>query len=185
MVGIYKITNRETGECYIGQSKRIERRVRDHFAKWIATHSKHFADDIAKYGRSGFDIEVIEECKPDELLDRERYWIGKLSPGYNVIFDGHIVSDETRSKISKTLTGRKRPREIVARQRAAILKRHETIPQTNAGHMKKVAAAVDGEVITFESVKATAEFFSVDPSTVSSAIKRRIKVRKHAVWFVV
>ena len=33
MIGIYKITNKENGKCYVGQSNNIERRFSEHKTK--------------------------------------------------------------------------------------------------------------------------------------------------------
>ena len=185
MVGVYKITNLITGDCYVGQSKNVEKRWRDHFCKgYGAMHSKLFQDAIDSQGKEGFSFQIIEECDPKDLWERERYWISELKPAYNTVVDGHPVSEETRRKISKSLVGRKPSPEIVEKRRLAILERHKTIPQTNAGHKKKVAVQME-VVVEFESVKACAEHFGVKPSTVSAALKRGGKVRNKKVWYVV
>ncbi len=186
MVGIYKITNLKTGEFYIGQSNNIEKRWRDHFCKgYGAMHSARFQEAIDSLGRDGFAFTVIEECDVSDLADRERYWIRELTPAYNTITPGHVVSPETRAKISGALTGKKPSPEIVELRRKAILERHKTIPQTNAGHRKKVGIETAEGVMEFESVKAAASYLEVRPSTVSAALKRGIRCKKHKVWYVV
>lgn len=71
MIGIYKITKKENGKTYIGQSNDIRRRLAEHKTK------NEIPIDIAiqKYGPNAFSFEKIEECKLEELDDREIYWI--------------------------------------------------------------------------------------------------------------
>lgn len=184
MTGIYKITNLNNSKFYIGKSKHIERRWEQHFEKgYGARHLKEFQNDIDVYGKEGFSFEVLEECSQTSLNELEKHYISKLKPQYNKVYDGHIVSPETRAKISKSLTGKKMPEETKKKIAASILKRHETIPQTNAGHRKKVGC--EGFDEPFESVKACAEYFGLHASTVTRALKKNHKVRGNKVWYVV
>ena len=186
MVGIYKIINLKTNECYVGKSKHIEKRWKQHFSKgYGAIHNPKFQEAIEQYGKNGFSFQVVEECAEQVLSERERYWISALKPAYNTVTVGHKVKEETRLKISMSLFGKKPSREIVEKRRKAILERHKTIPQTNAGHKKRVAIQFDGESREFESVKALAEFLGVKNGTVTKALKRNGTVKGKKVWYVV
>lgn len=83
MIGIYKITKKENGKSYIGQSNDIERRFFEHKTK------VDIPVDIAisKYGSDAFDFQVIEECSLEQLNEREKYWIAFYNTykgfGYN------------------------------------------------------------------------------------------------------
>jgi len=183
MKGIYKITNKETGRCYIGQSKNLEKRTKAHFQNYIRTlHGDLFQSDLDKYGRDGFKVEILEECEEKDLLDRERYYIALLKPEYNVMYDGHEVSAETRKKIRKKLTGLKQSEETRKKRIDSILARHKVIPQTNAWHRKKVMID-DGKV--YESVLACSKDLGVNASTVTKAIRMGHKVKGKVVRYVV
>jgi len=185
MVGIYKITNLITNDCYVGKSKHIEKRWKEHFCRgYGAIHSKQFQTDIEEYGINGFSFRVIEECEEHELQEREKYWIERLKPKYNTVMVGHPVSQETRQKISRKLTGRTLSKEHVEKIRNGIRSRNMIIPQTNAGHRKRVAMQAE-IIMEFESVKALAEYLDVDASTVTKALKRQGKVKGKKVWYVV
>lgn len=185
MIGIYKITNLKTSECYIGASKHIKDRWNEHFCKgYGAKHSQKFQEAIDEFGRAGFDFQVIEECDLSELREREKYWINKLHPEYNTITDCHSVSEETREKIRQSLTGRKQPPDVVARRKSSIHSYREMHPQMNEGHRKKVAVQEE-TVIEFESVKSAAEHLGVDASTMTHALKRGGNVKGKKVWYVV
>jgi group I intron endonuclease len=91
MIGIYKITNKITGEAYIGQSTDIHARWQQHRRNAIAKDKvRKYAlyRDIRRYGYEVFDFEVLEECKKSELDERENYWIleyGKEYHLYNIL----------------------------------------------------------------------------------------------------
>ena len=95
MVGIYKITNLINNKSYIGQSIKIESRWEEHrrnaFNFKDINYNKCFYQAIRKYGLENFKFEVIEECKVEELDEREIYWISfyqtfppDLGKGYNL-----------------------------------------------------------------------------------------------------
>ena len=83
MVGIYKITKKENGKSYIGQSNDISRRFGEH------KRNRDIPVDMAiqKYGPDAFTFEVIEECSLDDLDEREKFWIAYYNTykgfGYN------------------------------------------------------------------------------------------------------
>lgn len=106
MTGVYLITNAITGAKYVGQSIDIQRRFMEHKTPHssLRSKSKQFVDDICAYGIKNFTFEVLEECKPEELLATERKWIKRIKPEYNTINYG--ISEKTRKKISATLKKR-------------------------------------------------------------------------------
>ena len=83
MIGIYKITKKENGKSYIGQSNDIERRFQEHKSKTDIPIELA----IQKYGINAFDFDVIEKCSLDKLDEREIYWISYYNTfkgfGYN------------------------------------------------------------------------------------------------------
>lgn len=99
MIGIYKITNKTTGDFYIGQSVDVERRIAEHKTP-NASGNKKLHDDIRSLGVDNFSFEVIEECSKDQLNLKELQYIKKLNPYYNTI--GRPVSEDTRKKISES-----------------------------------------------------------------------------------
>ena len=58
MIGIYKISKKTDGKCYIGQSNNIKRRFKEHVNRIQLPIEKA----IHKYGIDAFDFEVLEEC---------------------------------------------------------------------------------------------------------------------------
>lgn len=179
MVGIYKITNLITNDCYIGQSRNLKKRINNHHQKGI--HSKLFEEHISEYGWENFQVEILEECREEDLLEREAYYIELLKPAYNTVVRGRDVPQETRDKISKSLSGLKQSEETKAKRKESIRKRHEVIPQLNLGHRKKCAS----DEREFESVKELAEYYEVTTSSATHALKKNHKIKGHKVWYVV
>ena len=83
MIGIYKITKKDKGKSYIGQSNNIERRFKEH--QYKTDIPVELA--IQKYGIDAFTYEIIEECSLEELDEKEKYWIAYYNTykgfGYN------------------------------------------------------------------------------------------------------
>lgn len=88
MIGVYLIENKITKECYIGQSKNIEKRFLNH--KDNAKNKKYaLYVDMRYYGGSNFNYSVLELCSTNQLDEREMYWIKKYQDDgrslYNII----------------------------------------------------------------------------------------------------
>lgn len=85
---IYLITNTKTEKIYVGQTKRpLLKRLKAHFYEAMANKTKMYLHhSIRKHGTENFKIELLEECAPENIYERERFWIKKLkasSVGYN------------------------------------------------------------------------------------------------------
>lgn len=93
---IYKITNLINGKVYIGQTiQSIKDRWYRHVgnSKWLSQHEVNMAIKraIIKYGKENFKLELIENCKRENLNDREKYWISyydSYHTGYNNTLGG-------------------------------------------------------------------------------------------------
>jgi group I intron endonuclease len=126
---VYKITNKLNGMCYIGATTTSSReRFRDHCNP--NRESKGIVEAIQKYGKENFYVEDLIKCGTlEELHDTEEYYIdfyNSVDPnGYNRIGINHkqsaetikrrsfamlgkSVSPETRLKMSKSASNRKK-----------------------------------------------------------------------------
>lgn len=89
IIGIYKITNQITGQCYIGQSNDISKRWKDHAKCGLGIDtpaSNKLYKAMEEYGLDSFSWELIEKCKKEELNEKERYYIDlydSCNYGYN------------------------------------------------------------------------------------------------------
>ena len=75
--GIYSITNKADGKRYIGRSVDISRRKRDHLKalREGKNSSRHLQLAWNKWGEKSFIFEVVEECPPEDIVQREAHWI--------------------------------------------------------------------------------------------------------------
>ena len=102
MIGIYKITKKENGKSYIGQSNDIERRIKEH------QYKTDLAIELAirKYGIDAFSYEVLEQCSLEELDAKEIYWIQYYNTfkgfGYNCNKGGGDSRGENNGRTNLT-----------------------------------------------------------------------------------
>lgn len=78
--GIYLITNKNTGQMYVGQSINIQKRFREHRRAQDFGHSR-IDNAINKYGAENFSFEIVMTIENDteKLNDAEREWIAILN----------------------------------------------------------------------------------------------------------
>lgn len=80
MIGIYKITEKENPNMfYVGKSNDIERRFKEHKTKTYEQSRIPFDGYIKEKGVNAFIYEVLEECKIEELSEKEKYCVDKLN----------------------------------------------------------------------------------------------------------
>lgn len=87
--GVYKITNLQTEECYIGQAHDVRLRWNDHVKAAIGIDTpagNKLYSAMQEYGIENFSFELLEECPPQDLDKKEKYFISLYnsnSLGYN------------------------------------------------------------------------------------------------------
>ena len=124
MIGIYKITNIQTGMFYIGSSKNIKRRFWEHESKLRNNSHVNYKlqNSWNKYGNDNFKFEVLKETRIDELLIEEQRYLDDLRPydrevGYNIshnadggdTFTNHPNKEEIRKTLSTIMMSNKNP----------------------------------------------------------------------------
>lgn len=89
--GIYKVENKINHKIYIGQSKDIYSRWRQH-QRYVINDGSYFHKALIKYGINNFNWEIIESCSENELNEKEEQWINKYNSlvpnGYNIKLGG-------------------------------------------------------------------------------------------------
>ena len=84
--GIYMLTNKITGDIYVGQSIDLRKRFIKYFSLSYINSRKELiiSRALIKYGYSNFSVTVLEYCNASELDVKEQYYFDKLNPQYNI-----------------------------------------------------------------------------------------------------
>jgi group I intron endonuclease len=105
--GIYAFQHKVKGKIYVGQSKNLITRRRQH-ESGTSKNSRRFHNALAHHGPEAFNFFVLEYCEIAALDEREAYWIDKLSSlhpaGYNLKSGGgaiHGHHPETKEVMSR------------------------------------------------------------------------------------
>lgn len=136
MQGIYRIRNKLDGMRYVGSSNDFERRwEKEHYPELCegVHYNPYLQNAWNKYGEKNFVFEIEEEIEGDRetLLDREQVYLDEgfaLGNLYNIVrkadcpandersekhckniskgLMGHITTEETKAKQSKSHTGK-------------------------------------------------------------------------------
>jgi hypothetical protein len=75
--GIYKLTNTINGMTYVGQATDIASRWKQHIKCAIGAENapnNKLYPAMKAVGPEKFTFEIIEECMPEALNEREQYW---------------------------------------------------------------------------------------------------------------
>ena len=85
IIGIYRIINTITGDSYIGSSKDIKERWRNHKkpSTWKNFPNNPMYIDMRKYGVDKFEFQILSEVEVDKLKEMEQQFIETLKPTYN------------------------------------------------------------------------------------------------------
>jgi group I intron endonuclease len=112
--GIYKITNKVTGDKYIGETKRpIEERLKEHLTQLRNNRhcNKYLQRSFNKYGEEAFRFSVITRCSESVTDTAEKFFIKKYNTfkgkGFNMTDGGSdgLHLEETKKKISYSMKG--------------------------------------------------------------------------------
>ena len=69
--GIYKLVNKVTGTCYVGQSQRVKKRIREHLRllRWNKHPNPKLQHSYNKYGSENFTWAIEAKCEDPKDLD--------------------------------------------------------------------------------------------------------------------
>lgn len=185
--GIYQIKNILDSKIYIGSSTRIYGRWRHHksLLKNNRHHNKHLQSAWNKYGEDSFVYEILEECTPELLLEKEEFYIEEFSClddeyGYNIAirpglpFYGKRHSELARKNQSIKNSGQNNPhwgKNLSFEHRKAISDARKSF--SNEQEREIYEKHEKGETIA-----SLARFYKRHPTTIRRSIDRYIKFRK-------
>ena len=73
--GIYRWINNINGNSYVGSGLNLAKRVNDYYKESeLKRNSRPIHAALLKHGHTNFTLEILEYCKPDELIKREQHY---------------------------------------------------------------------------------------------------------------
>lgn len=202
--GVYMWTNKVNGKIYIGSSVDLSKRLRNYFNTSYLSDLKDIMiiyKALLAHGFDNFKLEILEHCKPSDLIKREQYYIDLLKPEYNIL------------KIAGSSLGVKRSKETIAKIKAGALSRSEEALAKNREHLKILNASQkhkdhlvklntslehisltakpvlvinkdNGESVEYRSMTQAAKFFNIHPETMRRCIKgNKLLLNKYQITY--
>lgn len=82
---VYQIVNEATGDRYVGSSKNVKQRWRQHKkpSVWKRHPNSSLYKDFQKYGIENFRFQILAPIIPERLKEVEQRFIEMLKPAYN------------------------------------------------------------------------------------------------------
>lgn len=144
IVCVYKLTNTVTGKFYIGSTLNFKARMKYHRYSYSHNANVELGSDIAKYGWSAFSAEILEECTPENVRARERYYIDTMHAvenGYNMVHatNYHDLMSDMNARNWKDPAYRERRSE----QSSAVQRRRLSDPAYLAEKSRQLKAATN------------------------------------------
>ena len=185
--GIYIIINKINNKTYIGSSKNVRRRIRDHRYKYKDDkynsnwYNHRLYQDMRKYGLENFEFKILCLCEEKDLKEKETFYYNKYNPEYNTFVPtkddrnkGKFYhKEETKIKIkehnSKYWKGKKLPNEMIQSIIAGSIKKRKPV-EAFKNNLK---------VLEFTKIGDALSYFGIDKNKtfiISSACKTNKEV---------
>jgi group I intron endonuclease len=206
---IYKITHKESGKSYIGQTVQdLEERWRSHLKR--KSNCRYLSYALKKYGKDAFDFKLICICFDEDLDKFEQDYMKKYNTmvpnGFNLREGGNSgkQNEETKKKISTTLKDKFAKLEIIPKNgwlgKVMTQEHKDKIKKGMIGMPKKSEATkqklreyktkyrvlqytLSGELVnTYESGVDAAKHINSTKSHISSACRGKRKTLQGFVW---
>jgi len=115
-IGVYCILNNINGDCYIGSSINLYKRLNQHKNALCKGYHENqiLLRSISKYGIDNFSFKILNYIfiiDKELLSTKEQYYIDTLNPKYNILREAYRNSsykhtDEAKEKIRRSGIGR-------------------------------------------------------------------------------
>ena len=123
--GVYSWVNKESGARYVGSSIDLGKRLVNYYdLKHLMKNNMSIYKALLKYGHSKFNLEILEYCDRDCVIEREQYYMDFFKPKYNILKVagsplGYKHTPEALEKLRLLGIGRKHSEEARCKIRTA------------------------------------------------------------------
>jgi len=152
MIGIYAIRNKINGKVYIGQSRNIQKRFKQHLdaLERGRHHSKKLQKDFDELGPDKFALEFLELCSSEHLDQKETEWIMK----FDSIKNGYNVQDPQTRRPWSFFKREKRPGITIRSElsrifRELLISLVEDIDKWTKGNKNYIKLLIQGMSVSF------------------------------------
>lgn len=158
VIGIYKIVNKATNACYVGQSQCIKKRIKEHFRllRWNKHPNAKLQNAYNKYGAQNFIWELEVVCKDTKDLDKiEEAFLSKQA-----WFDEptiYNIADFAKAPM------RNRQHSEEVRERIRIGRRASTFDYGSADYRKRLSKAHQERLFSDPSFVAKVKYIVDNP----------------------
>lgn len=206
---VYKVTNQETEEAYIGITTRsMEERKADHIQKANKGTGGRFQEAIATYGPDAFTFEQIDTANSsNELAEKEKKYILQYDSkenGYNsdsgggfkkIVYqfneDGILINSFSSLKEIETALNYDKRRVSTACITATLWKgsywsysQNNTFKKSTDSRKKKVLQlSIDGKIIAqYNSVAEASKITGVSKTCISRCCRKERISSRGFIW---
>jgi group I intron endonuclease len=156
--GVYKITNKINGKCYIGSSIDIRRRKATHFRELSrGTHGNSYLQRAwYKYGCDAFEFKTVLICSKENVIFYEQIIMDLIQPciadnGYNAVpnagnIHGYKHTEDARMKISIARTGKGIIPSEETRKRMSLAHKGKTFSDKARQNMRNARKLMNKQV---------------------------------------
>ena len=179
MTGVYKITNLINGDCYIGSSKDISYRWKQHMELYRRKgrhYQYHLYRAIRKFGIENFEFRILELCNEDNRIELEQKYYDMFLPNYNEIEPAQNPMECESVKRQQKLgckTAWQNSSEEKKQKTLANLKKgwaEHSIIQKNPPKKVKAIRISDNEIFLFDSMTDAGRTLNISVSSISQII---------------
>jgi hypothetical protein len=173
--GVYRWINKISGNTYVGSSIDLGSRLYTYYSlRSLAKSNRRIERALLKRGYSNFSLEILEYCEPNEVLNREQYYLDNLKPEYNIV------------KIAGSTLGYKHTPASLKKMRDFVLseevRERKALATANATASRRISIVVENiktlEKSEYISLTEAGKVLGVSRATVSQALLNNRLIKK-------
>jgi group I intron endonuclease len=93
----------KSGRSYVGSALNLSRRLTNYYSNTYLLKTNRgksiIYNALLKYEHSGFKLDILEYCAPNDIIEREQYFISLLKPEYNILAVARSSFSRSNSRI--------------------------------------------------------------------------------------